>query len=124
MWVGRANRKTNRSHHLLKRRLGQEALDYAANPFLAGIYAANPESLILNQAFPKFAELEKKYRSILLGLKKSRKLSENPNLRKSRLVSFPNGMEELPENLGCTLKNEISLSTTVKKFHGIIVHGR
>lgn len=115
--VGRSSEPENESvASFIKRRLGQEALDYAANPFLAGIYAANPESLILNQAFPKFAELEKNYRSILLGLKKSRKLSENPNLRKSRLVSFPNGMKELPENLGCTLKNEISLSTTVKKI--------
>jgi oxygen-dependent protoporphyrinogen oxidase len=115
--VARSNEPENESvASFIKRRLGQEALDYAANPFLAGIFAANPETLILNQAFPKFAILEKNYRSILLGLKKSRKLSDNPNLPKSRLVSFPNGMEELPEKLGCSLKNEISLSTSVKKI--------
>jgi protoporphyrinogen/coproporphyrinogen III oxidase len=115
--VARSNEPENESvASFIKRRLGQEALDYAANPFLAGIFAANPETLILNQAFPKFAVLEKNYRSILLGLKKSRKLSDNPNLPTSRLVSFPNGMEELPEKLGCSLKNEISLSTSVKKI--------
>ena len=116
-FVSRSTEPQNESvASFIKRRLGQEALDYGANPFLAGIYASKPESLILNQAFPKFAELEKKYRSILLGLKKSRNLTDNPNLEKSRLVSFPNGMEGLSKKLGGFLKNEISLSTTVKKI--------
>ena len=43
----------------ISRRLGKEALDYAGNPFLSGIYAAKPESLNLKQAFPKLWEIEK-----------------------------------------------------------------
>ena len=54
----------------IERRLGKEALDYAANPFLSGIYAANPESLNLKQAFPKLWDIEKQFGSILLGFKK------------------------------------------------------
>ena len=45
----------------VKRRLGQEALDYAANPFIGGIYASRPESLILKHAFPNLQQLEEKY---------------------------------------------------------------
>ncbi|MBT3569721.1 MAG: protoporphyrinogen oxidase, partial [Opitutae bacterium] len=35
-----------------KRRLGKEVRDYAANPFIAGVYAARPETLVLRHAFP------------------------------------------------------------------------
>ena len=99
--------------------MGQEVLDYAANPFLAGIYAASPESLILNQAFPAISEMETKYRSIILGLKKSRNRDNNPNLSKSKLVSFKNGMEELAQKLASKLENEIKFETLVKKVESV-----
>jgi protoporphyrinogen/coproporphyrinogen III oxidase len=35
------------------RRLGKEFLDYAINPFVAGVYAGNPEELSVKSAFPK-----------------------------------------------------------------------
>ena len=98
----------------ISRRLGKEALDYAANPFLAGIYAAKPESLSLNQAFPKLLEIEKKYRSLFLGLRKIRKSKDNPNLKKTRLVSFSNGMQELINNLSSTLEKQILQITIMK----------
>ena len=100
----------------ISRRLGKEALDYAANPFLAGIYAAKPESLSLNQAFPKLLEIEKKYRSLFLGLRKIRKSKDNPNLKKTRLVSFSNGMQELINNLSSTLEKQIFVQHTVDKI--------
>ena len=37
----------------VKRRLGKEFLDYAINPFVAGVYAGNPEELSVKSAFPK-----------------------------------------------------------------------
>ena len=35
------------------RRLGKEFLDYAINPFVAGVYAGRPEELSVKSAFPK-----------------------------------------------------------------------
>jgi oxygen-dependent protoporphyrinogen oxidase len=99
----------------IERRFGTEVLNYGANPFLAGIYAAKPESLNLSQAFPKIYEFEKKYRSIILGIKRSKKQADNPNLPKTRLVSFSNGMQELAMKLGSTLTNNIFLESSVKK---------
>ena len=64
------------------RRFGNEVLQYAANPFLAGIYAAKPESLNLNQTFPTISKLEKQYGSIVWGLLKTRK-ENNTHLRRS-----------------------------------------
>ena len=100
----------------ISRRLGKEALEYAANPFLAGIYAAKPESLNLKQAFPKLGEIEKEYRSLFLGLRKLQKRKDNPNLQKTRLVSFPKGMEELADKLSSSLDEQIFLQHTVRKI--------
>ena len=36
----------------VERRLGKEVLDYAINPFVAGIYAGDPDSLSVRHAFP------------------------------------------------------------------------
>jgi oxygen-dependent protoporphyrinogen oxidase len=115
--VGRAKLSDEESvASFIARRLGQEALDYAANPFLAGIYAARPESLNLKQAFPKLWEIEKKYRSLFLGMKKIQKNKDNPNLKKARLLSFPGGMEELAHKLAFPLKKEILLAHSVQKI--------
>jgi oxygen-dependent protoporphyrinogen oxidase len=77
----------------ISRRLGQEALTYAGNPFLSGVYAARPESLSLQYAFPALLELEQTHGSLFRGMLKTKK---NPNrLPKSRLLSFPNGMQDL-----------------------------
>ena len=49
------------------RRLNQEFLDHAIDPLVAGIYAGDPKKLSLPEAFPKLAQLEKKYGSLILG---------------------------------------------------------
>ena len=37
----------------IERRLGKEVLEYAANPFVGGVYASKPENLLLKHAFPR-----------------------------------------------------------------------
>ena len=58
---------------LTKRRLGTSYLDYAVDPFLAGVYAANPTMLPTKYALPKLYDLEQDYGSFILGaIKKAR----------------------------------------------------
>ncbi len=52
----------------VRRRLGREALVKMAEPMLAGIYSANPETMSLHSTFPMFAQTEAKYRSLILGM--------------------------------------------------------
>ena len=52
------------------RRLGKEFLDYAINPFVAGVYAGRPEELSVKSAFPKLYALEEEYGGIILGINK------------------------------------------------------
>ena len=47
----------------MERRLGKEVLDYAINPFVAGIYAGDPDSLSVRHAFPKLYALEQDHGS-------------------------------------------------------------
>ncbi len=49
------------------RRLGREFLDYAINPFVAGVYAGDPERLSVKHAFAKLHALEQRYGSLIKG---------------------------------------------------------
>ncbi|MBC8085580.1 MAG: protoporphyrinogen oxidase [Hymenobacter sp.] len=53
------------------RRFGSEIVDYAVNPFMAGIYAGDPAQLLIHKTFAKVAALEQQYGSVLRGLAKT-----------------------------------------------------
>src|SRR5581483_11764716 len=52
----------------VRRRLGQEALERIAQPMVGGIYTADPETLSLASTMPRFLDLERRHRSLILGL--------------------------------------------------------
>ena len=93
------------------RRLGQEFLDYAINPFVGGVYAGDPRRLSVRQAFPKLHALEQKHGSLIRGALARRNASGGP---KGRIFSFPNGLEELPERLAMLLGNAVRRNTRVR----------
>ena len=43
----------------VRRRFNQEVLDYVANPFVAGVYAGDPEQLSVRHALPRLYGLER-----------------------------------------------------------------
>ena len=105
----------------ISRRLGKEALDYAGNPFLSGVYAAKPESLSIRHAFPALLELEQTHGSIFKGMLKSRK--KPGRLPKARLLSFPDGMQELPKQIVNLLPNDsLKLDTKVVQIERLEKH--
>ena len=97
----------------VKRRLGREALNYAANPFVGGVYASRPESLVLKHAFPSLLEMEKHHGSIFFSILRGG-IKREEKLPKTRLVSFKDGMQELTIQLAAELKNSILLNRKVK----------
>lgn len=91
------------------RRFGRDVLDYAINPFMAGVYGGNPEKLAVRYAFAPFWNLEKKYGSVIRGAIKSMKEKRAAgNFFKPMMISFEGGMktltESMAENLGASLK--------------------
>ena len=83
----------------VKRRLGKEFLDYAINPFVAGVYAGNPEDLSVKSAFPKLYELEEKYGGLIVGTIKSikeRRQRAEKSKQSAKMFSFKDGMQAFP----------------------------
>jgi len=102
------------------RRLGQEFLDYAINPFVAGVYAGDPDTLSVNHAFPKLYALEQKYGSLIKGQikgAKERKKSNEVSKQSARMFSFTDGLRMLPEKLAEKLTGDVLTQATVKAIN-------
>lgn len=99
-----------------KRRLGQEFLDYAINPFVAGVFAGDPENLNVKTAFPKLYELEQNYGGLIKGALKSaraRRKSAEKSKQSAKTVSFKNGMQTLTDTICKKLESDILTNTEV-----------
>jgi oxygen-dependent protoporphyrinogen oxidase len=97
----------------VRRRLGAEFLDYAINPFVAGVYAGDPERLSVKAAFPRLAELEHKYGSLIRGqILGARERKRNPEKSKQAapMLSFRDGMQTLTDGIAGRL-HRLALST-------------
>ena len=100
----------------VKRRLGQEFLDYAINPFVAGVYAGRPEELSVKSAFPKLYALEEKYGGLIIGTVRSireRKKRAEVAKQSAKMLSFKNGMAVLPKAIEKYFDNNVILSSEV-----------
>jgi oxygen-dependent protoporphyrinogen oxidase len=103
----------------VRRRLGNEFLDYAINPFVAGVYAGDPESLSAPAAFPKLFALEQKYGSLIKGaIKGARERKKRGEVSKdrARLFSFKKGMDTFTNSLAENLGDRVLLNSEVKQI--------
>lgn len=104
-----------------RRRLGREVLDYAVNPFIAGIYAGDPKQLSVKAAFPKLYKLEQEAGSLVRGLISGRKKPDHqhkkPSKKRRGIFSFKNGIGTLPEKLATELGERLRYNTDVKEIH-------
>jgi oxygen-dependent protoporphyrinogen oxidase len=95
----------------VRRRFGAEFLDYAAEPFVGGIYAGDPEALSVRHALPKLHALERQHGSVLLGAIKGGGARGGAASPAPALISFPEGMEELTARLAGTLGSRVRLGS-------------
>ncbi len=84
----------------VRRRLGREALERVAQPLVAGIYTADPDELSLAATMPRFLEIERKERSLILALWRVARRAPvqhagTSGARWSLFLTFAEGMEEL-----------------------------
>ncbi|MCX6150562.1 MAG: protoporphyrinogen oxidase [Ignavibacteriales bacterium] len=103
----------------VKRRLGQEFLDYAINPFVAGVYAGNPDELSVKSAFPKLYRLEEVYGGLIKGMikgAKERKERAEQSKQNARMFSFKSGMQVLPLAIAKKLDGKVFLNASITKL--------
>ena len=96
----------------VRRRFNQEILDYVANPFVAGIFAGDPEQLSIRYAFPRVFGLEQAHGSVvkaMLQRARARRAGDEAAAEEGALVSFREGMQELTDALARDLGSAIRL---------------
>lgn len=100
------------------RRLGQEFLDYAIDPFVSGVFAGDPSKLSVKSAFPKLYRLEEIYGGLIKGTIKGareRKKNKEKSKQSAKMFSFRNGMQTFPKAISNQL-SDIEYNTQLKKI--------
>jgi len=105
--------------HFFRRRLGNEVVDNLIEPLLSGIYAGNIDQLSLMATFPQFYEVERKYRSLILGMGKStpkQPKSQGDKKSVSAFISLKTGLYSIVQAIEKRLDpKSIRLNTPVQK---------
>ncbi len=83
--------------NLVNQRMGQSFLNYAIDPFILGIYAGNPASLIIKYVLPKRFNFEKEYIEFIKGNPPKKKERKNGGSKKTKqqIYSIAGGLEQL-----------------------------
>lgn len=117
-FIGKASEEETIAE-FVERRLGREFLDYAINPFIAGIFAGSPEVLSVRAAFPKLYALEKNYGGLIrgqfAGTRERRKRGEVAKDR-AKMFSFRNGMQIFPDAICSLLGSDVRTSSAVEEI--------
>jgi protoporphyrinogen/coproporphyrinogen III oxidase len=102
----------------IRRRFNQEVLDYVANPFVAGIFAGDPEQLSARHALPRLHDLEHTHGSVVkaLGLMIRAGRDEAGSAPGPGLISFAGGLKEIPDALARELRSEIRFKAPVTQL--------
>ncbi|MCX6174588.1 MAG: protoporphyrinogen oxidase [Ignavibacteriales bacterium] len=101
----------------VRRRLGQEFLDYAIDPFVSGVFAGDPNKLSVKSAFPKLYRLEEVYGGLVKGMIKGareRKKRAEQSKQNAKMFSFINGMQSFPIAIAKKLEGKILYGSRVK----------
>ncbi|HZB45121.1 MAG TPA: protoporphyrinogen oxidase [Pyrinomonadaceae bacterium] len=97
----------------VRRRFGQEALERMAQPMVGGIYTADPEHLSLRATMPRFIEMERRHRSLILAMWKAARRARaegrapetgTSGARYGLFLSFDEGMQVLTDTLAARLE--------------------
>jgi protoporphyrinogen/coproporphyrinogen III oxidase len=119
-FVGRAEEEESIAQ-FVERRLGREFLDYAINPFVAGVYAGDPGQLSVRSAFPKLYALEEKYGGLIKGMIKGareRKQRSEKAKDRAKMFSFVRGMQTFPDAISASLGDRVRCHCMATGFSG------
>ncbi len=92
------------------RRFGREVVERVIDPLLAGIYAGDPSRLSIRSTFPRFADMQERRRSLLLGMLRNRAAAGSG----PAFCSLRGGIGQLVEKLASRLNGaSVHLRTAV-----------
>ncbi len=96
---------------LARRRLGKSFVDYAVDPFLSGVYAGNPDTLVTRYALPKLYNLEQNYGSFVRGAMKKAKepKTDRDRLATKKVFSAVGGLSNITKAMAEYLGDRVTL---------------
>jgi oxygen-dependent protoporphyrinogen oxidase len=95
---------------------GQEIVDYGLNPFVAGVYAGDPDKLSARYAFPKLWQLERTHGSLLRGFRNEarQRRARGESTGAPPIISFAHGLQTLTDAIAATLpENSVQTGATI-----------
>ena len=109
------------------RRLGSEFLEYAADPFVAGIFAGDAEKLSMKSAFPQLAAFESAHGSVAKGIlhagrqKRAAHKTSGPagaaaGPPQASQITFQDGLSTLTDALSRELADRLYLESRVERL--------
>jgi len=103
LWKERNNKsQTNENETVAEffdRRFGKEIRENLVNPFVSGIYAGDPEKMLVSLSFPTLVEMEKQHGSVIRGAMKSK--------NRPKTINFKNGIGSFIKHLVTLLKDHV-----------------
>ena len=96
----------------VRRRFGEEAVDYLAEPLLAGIHAGDVERLSMRALFPRLLEAERQSGSVLRAFRALR-VTPSPQ---GAFVSLPGGTGELVDTLLASMPGVVRTNARVTEL--------
>jgi protoporphyrinogen/coproporphyrinogen III oxidase len=99
----------------MRRRFGEEATTYLAEPLLAGIHAGDVDRLSIKALFPRLAETERTRGSLLAAFSRAAPSAASSD---GAFRSLPGGLGEMVRALAARLPQDaLRLSTPVRRVH-------
>ncbi len=105
-----------------RRRAGKEAAEVFADALVTGIYAGDPALLSLPACFPRLAELERTYGSVLKGLAKTAQLRRTEAAAKGQAYERPGKMWSVRDGLR-GLSETLAGALRQSPHYGVAVRG-
>lgn len=102
----------------IREHYGQEAVDYLAEPLLAGVYGGDPEQLSVASVLPLFVDLETKYGSLSRGILAARRARPRGATTLPLFQTLKSGLGSLIQRLA----EEASSHVTVLHEEALQVH--
>ncbi len=100
----------------VRRRFGEEAVDYLAEPLLAGIHAGDVDRLSIRALFPRLVDAERQSGSVIRAL---RALHVRPSPQ-GAFVSLPGGIGELVDTLARALAPGTIVTSAQRNRHAAL----
>lgn len=97
----------------VRRKFGNEILDYLVAPFVSGVYAGDPETLSWKSAFPAAYAWEVEHGSVVRGAFRKPSGERKP---RPQLCSFRRGMSTLTQGVAERLGSSVHTGTRVESL--------